>query len=323
MSHLVSTPNGLYCPAGDFYIDPRRKVERALITHAHSDHTRTGCQSYLCSQSSVPLVGLRSQNAARVEGIAYGEKRRIGEVVVSFHPAGHILGSAQIRIEGAHGVWVASGDHNATESSRTCEPFEPVCCDVFITESTFALPIYQWPKESIVADEINRWWRLCQATGRTAVMPAYPLGKSQRLLSLLDPETGPIAVHGNARRINQIYASAGIALPETLTLAEKNIAELKGRGIVILSSGALEPPILSCLEPVATGFASGWMMVRKARQREHLNKAFVLSDHSDWPGLLKAIRATGAPRIGVTHGQTKIFSRYLNENGWEAFDLNE
>lgn len=313
------TSKGFYCRDGDFYIDPRGKVERALITHAHSDHTRPGCGSYLCSTPSVPLVQLRSSKSAVVEGMAFGSKQRIGDVMVSFHPAGHILGSAQIRIEGANGIWVVSGDYNATQNSRTCEPFEPVACDVFITESTFALPIYQWPDELTVATEINDWWRQCQQFGYTAVMEAYPLGKSQRLLDLLDPEIGPIAVHGNARQINEIYCQSGFPMPETITLTAKNLSALKGKGMVIISSGAAAPPLLEKLVPLSEGFASGWMMLRKARLRENLNRGFILSDHSDWSGLMKAIRATGAGRIGVTHGQTEIFSRYLNENGWGAF----
>jgi putative mRNA 3-end processing factor len=313
------TPKGFYCPAGDFFIDPRSKVERALITHAHSDHTRPGCASYLCAKPSVPLVQLRCAKSAIVEGIAFGEKHRIGDVSVSFHPAGHILGSAQIRVEGADGIWMVSGDHNATQNSRTCEPFEPVPCDVFITESTFALPIYRWPDESSVAKDINDWWRRCRSLGLTAVMAAYPLGKSQRLLDLLDPEIGPIAVHGNARHFNRIYRESGYPLPETLTLTEKNLSLLKGRGVIIMSSGAADSPLLSRLEPISEGFARGWMMIRKARQREGLNRGFILSDHSDWDGMMKAIRATGAQRIGVTHGQTEVFSRYLNENGWDAF----
>ena len=318
---IEMTPAGLYCVAGDFFIDPVGKVERAVITHAHSDHARPGSKAYLCADPGGRILEARVGAGVPIETIAYGEKRQIGGAVVSLHPAGHILGSAQIRIEVAGEVWVVSGDYNNTGADRTCAPFEPVLCDVFLTESTFALPIYRWPSPEDVFGEIHRWWKRNQAEGVTSVLPAYPLGKSQRILASLDAEVGPIVVHGNVGRFVSLYREAGVHLPPVISLTEQNAKEIAGRGLIITSSGARASPLLQSLGPLSWGSASGWFQTRAARRGRGVGRSFVLSDHADWAGLLAAIQATGAQRIGVMHGETEVLARYLRERGLDAFAL--
>jgi putative mRNA 3-end processing factor len=228
MDLIVARPEGLYCPPGDFYIDPWRPVARAVITHGHGDHARFGSQSYLCHVDSVPILRRRLGDIA-VEGVAYGEPVERDGVRVSLHPAGHILGSAQIRVEYRGEVWVASGDYKI-EPDGTCVPFEPVRCHGFISESTFGLPIYRWRPQSEIAGEINRWWRDNAAAGRTSVVYAYSLGKAQRVLALADPAIGPIFSHGAVEPMSAIYRERGIALPPTSSPAGLPKAEL-GRGV--------------------------------------------------------------------------------------------
>ncbi len=313
------TEAGFYCPAGDFYVDPWRKVARAVITHAHSDHARPGCGAYLCPVEGRAVLAARVGGGAVIDTLPYGERKRIGDAVVSLHPAGHILGSAQVRVETAAGVWVVSGDYNNSTSTPACAAFEPVRCDVFITESTFGLPLYRWPRPEVVFAEIHRWWAANREEGLTSVLPAYPLGKSQRLLAGLDGEVGPIAVHGNVKTFLPLYEAAGIRLAPTVLLTEKTAPEIRGKGLVIMSSAAREAGILRKLGPVSHGFASGWMQTRAARRSRDGDRGFVMSDHADWPGLLAAVEATGARRIGVTHGELESFTRYLSERGYDAF----
>lgn len=319
MSALIeSTSAGLYCATGGFYIDPPKGTRRAIITHAHSDHARGGSENYLCSAPSRALLQMRLGGAAHIESIPYGETRRIGGARVSLHPAGHILGSAQVRVEAGGEVWVVSGDYNVGSAGGTCAAFEPVSCDVFITESTFALPIYRWPDPAAVFADIHRWWVANQAAGVTSVLSAYPLGKSQRLLAGLDAATGPIAVEGNAARFAGLYREAGVRLAPFKMLEECDPGEIKGRGLVLTSSAAGESEFVRRLEPISCAFASGWMMTRAARRSRSFDRGFVLSDHADWEGLVGAVRATGAGRILVTHGETQVFARWLKESGWDA-----
>lgn len=321
---LVSRREGLYCPAGGFFIDPTHPVDRAVTTHAHADHARPGSRAYLCAAPGRAILADRVGASAAIETLAYGEFRRIGDARVSLHPAGHILGSAQVRVEVAGEVWVVSGDYNNTrpDPRPTCEAFEPVACDTFITESTFGLPIYRWPDPAEVFAAIHRWWGHNQAEGLTSVIPAYPLGKSQRLLAALDPLQGPIAVHGNVARYVPLYQAAAIPMPPVETLETVDLAAFRGQGIVITTSAALESEAMRGLGEISRAFASGWMMIRAARRNRDFDRGFVLSDHADWDGLLAAIRATGATRIGVTHGSTGSFSRWLRESGWDAFPLD-
>ncbi|MDX2063736.1 MAG: ligase-associated DNA damage response exonuclease [Bacteroidia bacterium] len=315
---LTLTPSGLYCPAGDFYIDPWRPVARAVVTHAHSDHARPGHAAYLTTPQGLPPLRTRLGPEAHLQTLPYGKLLRMGAATVSLHPAGHILGSAQVRVAVGGEVWVVSGDYK-TEPDATCTPFEPVACHTFITECTFGLPIYRWQPQAVIAGQLSAWWAACQAEGRCAVLYGYALGKAQRLLSLLDPQQGPIYVHGAVHSLNQAYAEAGVALPPSQYLAEAQPtrAELR-RALVLAPPNAAGTPWLRKLGPVSEAFASGWMQIRGTRRRRALDRGFVLSDHVDWPALLATVAATGARRVLATHGYTAQLAAYLQAQGLEA-----
>jgi len=315
------TPNGLFCELGGFYIDPWRKVDRALVTHGHSDHARYGMGAYLTAAAGVGVVRERVGLEASIEGLAFGERRRIGGVTVSFHPAGHLLGSAQIRIESRSEVWVVTGDYK-TAPDRSCEAFEPVRCDTLITESTFGLPIYKWPPPEVVFRQINQWWQDNRTEGRTSVLFAYALGKAQRVLCGLDASIGPIGVHGAVEKLNPHYRAAGRPLPVTLPAKAENRDVLRGKGIIIAPGSAQNTPWIRRFTPYSLGFASGWMAVRGKRRRRALDRGFVLSDHVDWSGIIETIRASGAQRVGVTHGYAQPLIRWLKEEqGIEAWEM--
>ncbi|MFN3735928.1 ligase-associated DNA damage response exonuclease [Hydrogenophaga sp.] len=323
---IVQRPEGLYCPPGDFYIDPWRRVERAVITHAHADHARTGHGHYLATAVSEGLLRARLGAGIAFQGLAYGEVVEHQGVRISLHPAGHVLGSAQVRVEHGGRVWVASGDYRPTPHGavpdRTCAPFEPVRCDVFITESTFGLPIYRWRPDAELFGQINRWWATNAQAGRASVLVCYSLGKAQRLLGGVDASIGPIVCHGAVEPINRAYRAAGVALPETLTVSEVTDKAVLRRALVLCPASALGTPWIRRFGDCADAFASGWMQVRGQRRRGGFDQGFVLSDHADWPGLLSAIGATGAERVIVTHGSVPVLVRYLSEQGLqaEAFD---
>jgi len=311
------TDRGFYCEAGGFHVDPWAAVPRAVVTHAHGDHVAWGCEAYLTSDEGAPVLRARLPEGARVESAPYGSARDIGGVTVSFHPAGHILGSSQVRIELRGEVWVISGDYK-TDPDPTCAAFEPVRCHTFVTESTFGLPVYRWPAQATIFAEINAWWRGNAEAGRTSLLYAYALGKAQRLLAGLDPLIGPILTHGAVERMTGVYRDAGVALPPT-TYAR--LAERKSdwaRGIVLAPPSADGSTWARRFGPSSNAFASGWMRVRGARRRRSLDRGFALSDHVDWPGLLGAIAATGAERVWVTHGFTGPVVRWLREQGLEA-----
>jgi putative mRNA 3-end processing factor len=317
---LTLTDCGLYCSEGDFYIDPWRPVERALITHAHSDHARPGSRCYLCSAPGKEVLRQRVQPEARIDSLAYGERLTHRGVTVSFHPAGHVLGSAQIRVEKEGQVWVASGDYKV-EPDATCAPFEPVACHTFITESTFGLPVYRWPSPRAVFQEINHWWRENVDKGRTSFVFAYPLGKSQRVLSGLDPSIGPILVHGAVDRFLPAYRQENIELPPTDHAGAEAAKRSQGRSMVVAPPSAFGSPWMRKFGKSATAFASGWMRIRGNRRRRGVDRGFVLSDHADWDGLIGAIRSTGAERVIATHGHSEPLVRWLNEQGWRAQSL--
>ncbi|MES2975813.1 MAG: ligase-associated DNA damage response exonuclease [Pseudomonadota bacterium] len=313
---VVQRPQGLYCPAGDFYIDPWRPVERAIITHAHADHARTGHGHYLAAAPAEGVLRARLGNIT-LQPLAYGEAIVHNGVTVSLHPAGHVLGSAQVRLEHGGQVWVASGDYKVAPD-RTCAPFEPVKCDVFITESTFGLPIYRWPHDDDVFADINAWWQGNVAAGRASVLMCYSFGKAQRILSGIDPSIGPIIVHGAVEPLNRAYREAGVQLPDTLQVADvTDKADFK-RALVLCPPGAAGGPWIKRFGEFSDAFASGWMQLRGARRRGGYDRGFVLSDHADWPGLMGAIGATGAQRVIVTHGSIPVMVRYLAEQGLQA-----
>ena len=316
MSALTFTPSGIYCAAGDFYIDPWRPVDRALITHGHADHARPGMGSYLATDLAAPVMRHRLGDIA-LDTVRYGETRVIGGATVSFHPAGHVPGSAQIRVEVAGEAWVASGDYKVVDDSLST-PFEPVNCHSFITESTFGLPVFRWQPQDVVAAELNRWWAACAAVGKTAFLGCYALGKAQRLLTLLDPEQGPILTHAAIENTNAVLRAQGLSLPDTIRADADLVPKDHPGAIVLCPPSAIGSAWARKFGPQDTGFASGWMALRGIRRRRAGDRGFVISDHADLTGLLDAIKATSAENIYVTHGYTDIFSRYLNENGWNA-----
>jgi putative mRNA 3-end processing factor len=316
---LQVTERGLYCAAGDFYIDPWQPVTRAVITHAHGDHARPGSQRYLTTPSGAGMLRMRVDSSARIVTQPFGEPLMVNGVRVSLHPAGHLLGSAQVRIEHRGEVWVVSGDYK-TEIDATCEPFELVPCHTFITESTFGLPIYRWRPQAKIFAEINQWWRQNQEQGRTSILFAYALGKAQRLLAGVDASIGPILIHGAVHRFVQAYRRAGVAQPTTLYADSEAARRYRGAALVIAPPmAAASSGWLRKFGTTSLAFASGWMQIRGARRRRAIDRGFVLSDHADWDGLLSTIKATGAQQIGVTHGYTSILVRYLREQGMDAF----
>lgn len=317
---LTVTEHGLYCAAGDFHIDPWRPVSRSLITHAHSDHARSGSESYLCAATGAGVLRARLGGSASIEGVPYGESKAIGGVAVSFHPAGHVLGAAQIRVEHRGEVWVVSGDYK-TQSDPTCAPFEPIRCDTFITESTFGLPVYRWPEPAEVMRDLHDWWRRNQEANRTSMVFAYSLGKAQRILAQLDSSAGPVLVHSSVGALLPVYETEGVRFPQTLPATAENLRATGGQALVIAPPGAADSESLRAAGDVSTAFASGWMAVRGMRRWRAADRGFVISDHADWVGLNDAIRATGARRVLVTHGYTKPLVRWLRERGFEADEL--
>ncbi len=313
---LSFTDRGIYCPAGDFYIDPWRPVDRALITHGHADHARPGHASYLATHAAAPVMRHRLGDI-RIDTIRYGETREIGGVKVSFHPAGHVPGSAQIRVEHRGEVWVASGDYK-TDDDGFSEPFAPVKCHAFITECTFGLPVFTWQPQADITAQINDWWRASIAEGRTPILGAYALGKAQRILSALDPDIGPILTHGAVENTNAVLRAQGLSLPDTIRVTPDT--KIKGHpgALVLATPSALNTPWSRRFGQVSTGFASGWMQLRGVRRRRAADRGFVMSDHADWTGLNAAIAETEAERIFVTHGYTAIFRRWLESEGYDA-----
>jgi putative mRNA 3-end processing factor len=309
---LTLTPEGLYCPAAAAWIDPWRPVPRALITHAHADHARPGCGEYWAVGSSEMILRERLGAEIRLLPVDYGQLHRIGEARVSFHSAGHVLGSAQIRLEAGGESWLVSGDYKRC-ADPSCQPFEPVQADVLITEATFGLPIYRWRSGSEVVAEIVSWWR--QEPGRPSLLLCYALGKAQRVLAELHRlgVVDEVLLHGSVQRLIEPYLQAGIAMPPTRPLAElPRGSDLAGR-LVIAPPGALRGRGLKGLAQAQTAFVSGWMAVRGARRRRGTGHGFVLSDHADWAGLLQTVRESGARQVYVTHGQSTALARYLRE----------
>lgn len=317
---LIFSSRGLYCPAGDFHIDPWRPVPHALITHAHSDHARAGMGRYLSTPDTAPVLRLRLGDI-RLETLPYGQPLRIGGARVSFHPAGHVPGSAQIRVEVAGEVWVVSGDYKV-EPDGLSDPFEPVLCHTFISECTFGLPVFRWEPQAAIMNRINAWWRTNRDRGRISVIGAYALGKAQRIIANVDPGIGPILTHGAVENVNAALRAGGIALPDTLPVTPDLDMRAHPGALVVATPSALGTPWLRRFAqpglPPAEAFASGWMALRGIRRRRGLAEGFVLSDHADWQGLNTAIRATGAERVFVTHGYTAPFRRWLAEQGYDA-----
>jgi len=314
---LTVTDAGLYCAQGDFYIDPWRRVPRAIITHAHADHARSGCGRYLCAAPGTLVLRSRVGNASPIDSLRHGETLSINGVEVSLHPAGHVLGSAQVRLSHGGTTWVVTGDYKL-EADPTCAPFEPVECDVFVTESTFGLPVYRWQDPARIAAEINAWWRANRDAGRTSVLLAYALGKAQRLAAAVDPSIGPIIGHGAVMKMVEAYRASGVRLPPIDRVPPRTRRMGDGRALVIAPPSVAGSSWLRIFGETSVAMASGWMTLRGVRRRRGFDKGFVVSDHADFPGLLTAIAASRARRVLVTHGFTDTLARLLQERGVDA-----
>jgi len=323
---LTLTPEGLYCSAGGFHIDPLQPVEKAVLTHAHADHARQGLAQVWASTPSVPLLRQRLGDEPRITGLEFGEEMRFGGVGVSLHPAGHMLGSAQVRVESHGEVWGVTGDFKRAPDP-TCRLFEPVRCDALITEATFGLPLYRWPPEEEVEDELMEWIQDNRAQGKVSLALAYSAGKAQRLSAALaarfGAELGPIYAHGAVRNMAQAYAQAGVKLPEFRDPKEAGSHEALANGLVVAPPSVEGSAWVRSLEPLSSARVSGWMRLRGVRRRSGAERGFVLSDHADWDGLLATIQESGAKRIYVTHGKGAALVRYLNELGHEARPLED
>lgn len=261
--------------------------------------------------------------------LAYGEAVDLNGVKVSLHPAGHIIGSSQIRLEKDGRVVVVSGDYKLAPRSEdpTATPFETVRCDEFVTECTFGLPIFRWENAFDVAGEMLAWWRDCAANDRNAIISAYALGKAQRVMRLIadvagkDGMPGPILLHGAVTGLCEAYEASGVDLPQWEAVTVESAKVHKGRALVIAPPSALGTPWVRKLRPFETASASGWSAVRGTRRIRSIDRGFVISDHADWDSILNAIVSSGAERVGVTHGQTGPLIRYLREQGIDAYDL--
>jgi putative mRNA 3-end processing factor len=315
---LTWTAAGLYCPAGDFYIDPQRPVARAVITHAHADHARPGSARYLAAEEGAALLRHRLGAGIALHPLRYGAAVTLGGVRLSLHPAGHVLGSAQVRLEHQGDVWVVSGDYK-TEPDPTCAPFEPLRCRVFVSEATFGLPIFRWAPQAEVLAGIHAWWQANRDQGRPSLLLAYALGKAQRVLAGLDPDQGPIALHPAMEPICRLYRAAGVPLPQTVPLQGLGVRQTNRAMILIPPGASWNAGICRA----ATAMVSGWMVLRGQRERRGVGAGFGLSDHADWDGLQAAVAATAAEQVLLTHGYAESLARWLSEGGRDARVLEQ
>ena len=319
MQLIQFTDKGLYCSAGDFYIDPWGAVNKAIITHAHSDHARWGSNYYLCHHYTKPILQLRLGNN-NYESVGWNEPVFMNNVKVSLHPAGHIIGSSQIRVEFKGEVWVVSGDYKM-EDDGLSGAFEPIKCNTFITESTFGLPIYNWKKQVEIYSDIQNWVLKNQAQQKTSVLIAYSLGKAQRVLQAVSKVTNNIFVHGAIWNTQEVLQANNWNLPIVKRITQATTKEELKNCVVIAPPSADGTPWMKKFQPYSVGICSGWMQVRGNSRRRNADAGFALSDHADWNGLLTAIKATEATKVFVTHGFQASLSRYLNENNIEAAEV--
>lgn len=321
MQLLELTDSGLFCPPAGIYIDPWKAVDQAVITHAHSDHSRWGMKHYLAHHHSAEVMKLRLGAEISLQTVAYQEPLDINGVKISLHPAGHIPGSAQVRLEYKGKVAVVSGDYK-TENDGLSAPFEPIKCHEFVSECTFGLPIYKWESQVEIFQQINSWWKSNAAEGRNTVLFAYSLGKAQRILQNLDRNIGSVYAHGAVWNTNQALIANGIELWDVPRVtAELPKSTFKG-SLIIAPPSAMGTPWMKRFGPYRTGICSGWMAVRGTRRRRSADRGFVLSDHADWEGLVSAITATEAEKVYLTHGSTASFGRFLQEEkGIDAVEL--
>lgn len=304
---------GIYCVPGTFYIDPWLPVDQAIITHGHADHARGGMKKYLCHHFTVPILKSRIGNDIRIQGVSYNEPLHINGIKVSLHPAGHIVGSAQIRMEYKGKITVVSGDYKIQDDGLST-PFAPIKCHEFVSESTFGLPIYRWLPVEQQHHQLQNWVLRNQANKKTSVFIGYSLGKAQRIMKALE-DIAPLHVHYSIGKLNEAYDSVGVNLPEYQTINFNEDVKHLQKGIVIVPPALVDSKVIQKIPYMAKAICSGWMQVRGARRWRSADAGFAISDHADWPGLLAAIKATEAEKVYVTHGQTAVISKYLNEIG--------
>jgi putative mRNA 3-end processing factor len=320
MQLITFTNRGIFCPQANIYIDPWLPVDYAVITHGHADHARGGSKHYLCHTYTKPILKLRLGANISTSTLSYTKSIFINGVKISLHPAGHIIGSAQVRLEFNGYTAVISGDYK-TAYDGISTAFEPVKCNEFVTESTFGLPIYNWLPQQQLFDDIKTWIAGNQSQNKTSVFIAYSLGKAQRLMKGLDGVAN-IYVHSAINNLSTAFESSGIDLPVTqLINMEMNKAEVQNN-IVILPPALLGTNLVKKIPNASVAICSGWMQVRGSRRWQAADAGFAMSDHADWNGLLNAIKATGAQKVFVTHGSTATFSKYLNEIGIEAAEVD-
>ncbi len=320
MPLLEFTTSGIYCPQADVYLDPWKPVKKALITHGHADHARWGNEHYLCTHAAAPVIRHRLNLSDTVQSVAFGEDVFIHGVQFSFHPAGHIPGSAQIRVAHKGEVWVFSGDYKL-QADGISEAFEPVKCHTFITESTFGLPVFKWKPQQEVFDDINQWWRKNQSEGKVSVLAGYALGKSQRILKNIDASIGKIFLHGAIATVANIFSKQGMSLPPTTYVtAEMKKKDFEG-ALVVCPPSAIGSSWIRKFDPFSLAIASGWMGLRGARRRRGADRGFILSDHADWTALNDTVAATECSAVFVTHGYAEVFAKWLREKGLDAKDV--
>ncbi|HBP57246.1 MAG TPA: ligase-associated DNA damage response exonuclease [Verrucomicrobiales bacterium] len=316
------TPSGLYCEQGDFYIDPKRKVNRAVITHAHSDHARRGSEKYLCSKSSEPLLRLRLGKSISIQALEYGISTSICGVIISFHPAGHILGSAQVRIAYKGEVWVVSGDYK-TYPDPTCAPFEPLSCHTFISECTFGYPIYRWPDPNHEWNRLENWWKTNREAGLSSVINAYSLGKAQRILNALKDSEQTVLVHSAILSFLPFYISEGVLFPKVMEATPENIIRYRDQALIISPPSSRMEKSLGDSCSWQSLDVSGWNQIRSQKRKKNLPNGLIVSDHANWEGLCQAIQATEAEQTFLTHGDGSVLSRWLTEKGLSVSQLPE
>jgi putative mRNA 3-end processing factor len=310
---IEQTKQGLYCTAGDFYIDPIGEVDKAIITHGHSDHARIGAARYICHEHTEAIIKHRLGSDIRVSTLAYGESHSINGVRISLHPAGHVLGSAQVKVEHKGEVWVVSGDYKLA-GDPTCAGFESVTCDVFISESTFGLPIFQWHDNRRIFTDISTWWQNNQAAGQPSIIGAYSLGKAQRIMASVEA-LGPIILHGAVQQLMPAYLQAGLRFPDYYAASDLPAHIDSSQALIIAPPSAFDSSWSNKYKNAQTALASGWMNIRGNRRRRNVQRGFALSDHADWPALLEAISASQAQEVVIHHGYHAPLVRYLNERG--------
>jgi putative mRNA 3-end processing factor len=301
------TNSGIYCKQADVYIDPWRPVNRAIITHAHSDHARWGSKHYLAHTDSEFILRYRLGEIS-LQTMDYYKTIVINGVTISLHPAGHIIGSAQVRLEYQGEIWVVSGDYKVKSDGYTI-PFEPVQCQHFITESTFGLPVYNFPEATEVNQQLNNWVNSNLEQGLNSVIIGYALGKAQRILNALKTDR-PVLLHSTIYNTNE---ALGFDNSNYIKFTQEFKKEQLNPGVVLATGSVMGSPWLRRFEPYRLAMCSGWMQLRGARRRRNADKGFVMSDHADWQGLNDAVKATGAENVYVTHGYKTVFASWLRE----------